>query len=154
MKMKLNESRLPKDLYSWMQECLDEFVSDVEDEMENGKYYDTDTETMIEGFKMDYAHAPQNHLFYDFRDTLKTIKTFSFDQIYNLYRPSQDEFDESALFRALDKLVLNSFVEQNRSVFEELADSMNNLYGMDKDVKNRSKTNYESLRRHKRRYRK
>lgn len=53
----------------------------------------------------------------------------------------------------LDKLVLNSFVDQNRSVFEELADSMNELYGMNRDVQNRSRTNYESLRRNKRRLR-
>lgn len=152
MKMRLNEGKLPKDLYSWMHECLDEFVSEVENEIENGEYYDTDTEALIEAFKQDYKHAPQNHLFYDFYDTLKTIKTFSFDQIYNLYRPSQDEFDENALFRALDKLVLNSFVDQNRSVFEELADSMNELYGMSVDVKNKSKTNYESLRRNKRKF--
>ena len=141
------------DLEKLLDECLEEYWDLVLDDFEELHPYEVGVPEMIEGFKEENKYVVYNHLYYDFYDLALGIKAVPQNELYDLYEKNagQDEFDRNAMLEALNTLLLDDYIKRHKNFFKEKEREFNEIYAQNKDIKSRSKLNYESIRRNRRR---
>lgn len=153
--MKLNESiRMPKaierDLDTALEITWDDFTETI--------YDDTDYLATFGDVFGNFVGNSNIHemLLNNIKLFLSAIKYVPLDVLYA--QLDEDGFNKKSGYKdicdALTSIYWNNYADMHRDEFEEIVSVSNDLDAANADIMNRSKTNYESLRRNKRRYRK
>jgi hypothetical protein len=144
--------KISRGLYDELMECLEEFEEDVYDELEDPSTQDF---SATKRFLKDYGWAAGNYLFYnsemDCTAILKAVKSYPMETINANYRTSQAEFDGTTFLTALNNVIMKDFVQQNNDRFLELDQVITDVTSKNGEIAGRSKINYESIRRNRRR---
>ncbi len=144
--------KISRGLYDDLMECLEQFEEDVYDELEdpNTRYFNP-----RKRFLKEYGWAAGNYLFYnsemDCTAILRAVKSYPMETINANYKTHQAEFEGTVFLTALNNVIMKDFVYQNDDRFVDLDKAVIDVTDKNEEIADRSKLNYESIRRNRRR---
>ncbi len=153
--MRLNESiRMPKaierDLDRALEITWDDFTETIYDNTDDLATFDDVLGNFVMNSNINKMLWDNTKLF------LSAIKYMPLDVLYA--RLEEDGVDKKTSYKdicdALASIYWNNYANTHRDEFEEIVSASNDLDASNADIKNRSRLNYESLKRSKSRYRK
>ena len=146
--------KISRGLYDELMECLEQFEEDVYDELEdpNTRYFNPEKR-----FLKEYGWAAGSYFYYnsemDCTAILRAVRSYPMETINANYRTHQAEFEGTVFLGALNNVIMKDFVLQNDERFSELDRVIVDVTDKNEEIADRSKLNYESLRRNRRRNR-
>ena len=144
--------KISRGLYDDLMECLEQFEEDVYDELEdpNTRYFSPRNR-----FLKEYGWAAGSYLFYnsemDCTAILRAVKSYPMETINANYKTSQEEFEGTVFLTALNNVIMKDFMLQNDDRFVDLDQAVIDVTDKNEEIADRSKQNYESIRRNRRR---
>lgn len=81
---------------------------------------------------------------------LRAVKSYPMESINANYRTHQAEFEGTVFLTALNNVIMKDFMWQNNDRFLELDRVITDVTDKNEEIADRSKLNYESIRRNRR----
>ena len=144
--------KISRGLYDDLMECLEQFEEDVYDELEdpNTQYF-SPTKRFLE----EYGWAAGSYFYYNSEGNctaiMRAVKSYPMETINKYYKTSQAEFSGTDFLTALNDVIMKDFMWQNNDRFIELVQVITDVTDKNEEIADRSKLNYESIRRNRRR---